>query len=254
MEKSKPFYFVANWKMNKTFHQSIDFCNQHKQHLDSLTNENNRIIICPSYPALAPLATILKSNSLALGAQNCSAHESGAYTGQVDATSLAQIGCRYCIVGHSERRTHCKESEQCIADKVACLFNNNITPIICIGETAQERDAQQTEKILEKQLALIIELCKKQNCRYNQLIVAYEPVWAIGTGQQPDITSLKKLFVWLAKHMPEATLLYGGSVNPTNSKILANVPYLNGFLIGNASLDFQKLKKIVESTLKNSRL
>jgi len=245
-QTSKSFYYIANWKMNMPLTSALTFAKQHGQELASLTNATKKIVLCPSFPALAPLAHQLKATSVQLGAQNCAAHQKGAYTGEVSVQSLAEAGCTYCIVGHSERREYFDETNIDVAEKVPLLIAAGITPIVCVGETKEQRDAYQTHAALEEQLAPLVQSCKKETIAYDQFLIAYEPIWAIGTGQQPDPDTLATIFSWLAQKMPECTLAYGGSVAPENTQALQQIEHISGFLIGGASLDFQKLKKIVE--------
>ena len=149
------YLYVANWKMNLSFQQSINFCTNNSDALKQLSSAAD-IVLCPSFDALAPITQIFKNTNIAIGAQNCSEHKSGAYTGEVSALSLTELGVKYCIIGHSERRMYHHETTENIIKKIELLYANNITPIICIGETQQEFENNQTLMVLTEQLKPIL--------------------------------------------------------------------------------------------------
>ncbi len=240
--------FVANWKMNKSFSQEVEFCKQHHKELQQLSSKSNvELVICPSFPSLFLVAEQLKETMVSIGAQQCSTHQAGAYTGQVSAQSLEETGCRYCIVGHSEVRATGTTNEH-VAQQTTRLFEQNITPIICIGEQRAEYEQGIAFDILHSQLDPILKSVKSHN---KEFVVAYEPVWSIGTGLIPDSKYLHKVYRWLNATIQEKNLqttwrlLYGGSVDEKNIQTIIKVGEINGFLIGGASLDFQKFQKIV---------
>jgi triosephosphate isomerase len=248
-----PFIYIANWKMNKSFQDALDFCTEYKDQLHKLTQKKaTTVILCPSFPALFPMIQQLEKTGIYVGAQNCSQYQNGAFTGQVDALSLAQTGCSYCIIGHSEQRRMFQESNDTIAEKMVRILENNMTPIICIGETKEQFENKETYHILEAQLESI---CQKLTQYTNtSCLIAYEPVWSIGTGIIPQMDYLQEVFAWLNSHIkeyaPQANFhtIYGGSVMQENIAELKLIPHIDGFLIGGASLDFQKLQNIVEYT------
>lgn len=241
------YIYIANWKMHISFSESINFCLQNYDNLKKLSH-NADIIICPSFVALAPIIEIFKESTIAIGAQNCSEYISGPYTGEVSAQTLTQAGVTYCIVGHSERRIHYKETSDIITQKIALLYQQAIQPIICIGETKKEYHDKTTFTVLAQQLKSIINAIQHNN---NHIIIAYEPIWSIGTGIIPEQQHLQEIFIWLTEwfaiHLPDNSiqLLYGGSVNPTNISQLKNIPHINGFLIGKASTEFENFAKII---------
>lgn len=243
--------YIANWKMNLSFNQSINFCTTHKNELQQLTNAAD-IVICPSFDSLASISTIFKDTSIKIGAQNCSEHAKGSYTGEVSPISLAEIGINYCIVGHSERRLHYNETTKNVIEKIYLLYATNILPIICIGETHNDFVNKKTVTVLAEQLEPILSLVAEQQQHNKHIIIAYEPVWSIGTGIIPEHAQLETVFSWLAElthqTLPHHTvqLLYGGSVNQDNSKELKRIPYINGFLIGSASTQFEQFKNIID--------
>ncbi len=245
------YIYVANWKMNLSFNQSITFCTDNKDALQQLTSSTD-IILCPSFDAIAPISNLLKNTGIIIGAQNCSEHATGAYTGEVSAISLAEIGVTYCIVGHSERRMYYGETTEQIIKKTYLLYATNIIPIICIGETHQDFINSKTYDVLTEQLYPIVEAIKQQTEKIKKVVIAYEPIWAIGTGIIPEQQQLNDIFAWLSDfihaQLPDydIQLLYGGSVNKNNIEALKKTPLINGFLIGGASTQFEEFKNIIE--------
>jgi triosephosphate isomerase len=198
------------------------------------------VAVCVPFPYLPETAMALASSDLRWGAQDCSAHESGAYTGEVSSAMLAEFGCRYAIVGHSERRALHGESDQLVADKARAALAHGITPIVCVGETLEQRQAGQTDAVVKRQLSAVIHTLA--HCA-GEIVVAYEPVWAIGTGltaapeQAQEVHALLRAQLRAATARADAmTLLYGGSVKPDNAAALFAQPDIDGGLIGGASL------------------
>lgn len=250
--KSSPLLYVANWKMNMHAQAAAEFIDQAKEWVKKHPEMQRRIILCPSFPLLLPLKIDLNESNIYLGAQNCSEHEQGAYTSQVSARDLVDVGADFCLVGHSECRRFLHESNEAIGNKVSRLFEHLINPIVCIGETLQEYTEHKTLEILEQQLAPITHAIQSAHSWPNVLTIAYEPVWAIGTGNIPQAQEIEQVFAWIktytAQHMTHVKtihILYGGSVDAENAQDLKAIPGLSGFLIGGASLDFQKFKNIV---------
>jgi triosephosphate isomerase (TIM) len=242
--------YVANWKMNMTYRKSIDFCIQNSEQLKILAS-NATIVLCPSFIALAPIVEIFKNTAIAIGAQNCSEYATGSHTGEVSAQSLAEVGVTYCFVGHQERRKYFGETTEIIIKKIDLLLTHNITPIICIGETQEHFDNKATFTVLTEQLKPIIE---NLNQSHKPIIIAYDPVWSIGTGIIPENSYLEEVFTWIIKLLQthalhsSVQLFYGGSVNEQTIIQLKKVPHINGFLIGGASIDFARFKKIITTT------
>ncbi len=242
--------FVANWKMQMPYNNAIAFYTQHSSDLQKLSDcTNSTLVLCPSCIALAPLASLAKNSSIKIGAQHCSTYSTGPYTGQIDALSLAQAGCSYALVGHSETRHIMRETAADLIGQITQLTANNIIPIICIGETAAQQSSQTRREALKTQLeSLKPILAQKLPTPY---IIAYEPLWAIGTGLTPCAADLSDIHTYIRSTItqiaihPSQALLYGGSVNPDTIEILASANCFDGYLIGSASLDFQTLKKIV---------
>jgi len=243
------YTYVANWKMNLTYNESISFCTN-KQQLKQLGSNAAQVILCPSFVALAPIVEMLKNSSVFIGAQNCSEYEKGAYTGEVSAQSLSEVGITHCIVGHSERRILYSETTETLVKKIDLLHRYNITPIICVGETKDHFTNKATFTVLTEQLKPIIKNVEQQKNKV--LIIAYEPIWSIGTGIVPENTYLEEVFAWITKllhsQLPEHAiqLLYGGSITATNIKQLKSIQNINGFLIGGASTDFKEFESIIQ--------
>ena len=198
------------------------------------------VAVCVPYPYLSETAVALAASELRWGAQDCSAHEQGAYTGEVSVAMLAEFGCRYVIVGHSERRQHHAETDQLVADKAKIALAKGITPIVCVGETLAQREAGETEAVVKRQLSAVIHALG--HCA-GEMVVAYEPVWAIGTGKVATPEQAQQVHALLRAQLKAATshadamkILYGGSMKPDNAATLMAQPDIDGGLIGGASL------------------
>ena len=188
--------------------------------------------VCVPYPYLAQVAGRLKGGSLVWGAQNVSEHAQGAYTGEVSAAMLVEFGCRYVIVGHSERRQRYCETDAQAAAKFAAAQAAGLTPILCVGETLQEREASRTEEVVARQLDAVL-----KNYDFQQAVLAYEPVWAIGTGRTASPEQAQEVHAFLRKRVsPQTRILYGGSVKPQNAAEIFARPDVDGGLIGGAAL------------------
>ena len=198
------------------------------------------LAVCAPFPYLADVATALAGSALAWGAQDCSAHEQGAYTGEVSAAMLAELGCRFVIVGHSERRALHRESDLLVAEKAAAALAHRLVPIVCVGETLLQREHAQTEVVVQRQLGAVLALLGE---RAREIVVAYEPVWAIGTGRTASPEQAQAVHAVLRAQLAAATgqgasmrILYGGSVKPDNAATLFAQPDIDGGLIGGAAL------------------
>ena len=198
------------------------------------------VAVCVPFPYLSETAVALAGTDLRWGAQDVSAHAQGAYTGEVSAGMLAEFGCRYAIVGHSERRQYHAESDQLVADKAKAALARGLTPIVCVGETLAERDAGATETVVKRQLSAVIHALG--HCA-GEMVVAYEPVWAIGTGKVASPEQAQAVHAVLRAQLKAATpqadamkILYGGSMKPDNAASLLGQADIDGGLIGGASL------------------
>lgn len=229
--------FVAgNWKMNGS----------HSANAELLASINGArpfgcdVAVCVPFPYLSETAVALAGSDLRWGAQDCSAHVQGAYTGEVSAAMLAEFGCRYVIVGHSERRQYHAETDQLVADKAQAALARGITPIVCVGETLAQREAGETQAVVKRQLSAVIHTLG--HCA-GEMVVAYEPVWAIGTGRVATPEQAQAVHALLRAQLQAATahadsmqILYGGSMKPDNAATLMAQPDIDGGLIGGASL------------------
>lgn len=251
---SKHYVFVANWKMQLSYAQTILYCRKNHQELKALAAlpHIQQLIICPTMPAINAVKDLMQDTSVLLGAQDCSCFSAGPYTGEVSAKSLAEIGCAYCLVGHSERRIFFGETDARAAQKIDELLNEKIVPILCVGETYQEYCSGLTQTVLENHLRALTENIRAQNRIVNQLLCAYEPIWAVGTGivAVPEVIEpvLRFMHAWFLRECPQiqkVTCLYGGSLDEKNIQKMISIKELDGFLVGGASLDFQKFKNML---------
>lgn len=247
-------YIIINWKMQKTHNESIDWCIENYAEMKKLADHKEiELILCPSYTALEHINKIFIDTQVKIGAQDCGFKDIGPYTGDVSIISLKDVGCEYCITGHSESRLYHHETVQSVAQKTELIINYGISPILCIGETAQEHIDQRCMQVLKNQLKPVLK--KIHHKKISKLLVAYEPVWAIGTGRIPDretlIDTSNQLIEWFAIEYPQVSfvLLYGGSVDNKTISELNQIDQLQGFLLGRSGLDFQMLKNIVLSCL-----
>ncbi len=234
---SKKKLIAGNWKMNGSIEANDSLV---RAVLAGLGSPGCAVAVCVPAPYLAQLQMLRASSALELGAQDVSAHDKGAYTGEVSAAMLREFGVRYAIVGHSERRQYHGETDALVADKAKAALAQGITPIVCVGETLAEREAGQTEEVVKRQLAAVIHT--NGHC-ISELVVAYEPVWAIGTGKTASPEMAQAVHAVLRAQLKAATpqadrvqILYGGSMNAANAAELLAQPDIDGGLIGGASL------------------
>lgn len=243
---------AGNWKMNGDRAMIESFTHDLKSELaktPDLTGERD-LLLCVPHLYVSELASQLSSLSVTYGGQDCSAHEKGAYTGEVSASMLRDIGCSYVIVGHSERRAYHGESNTHIAEKAEAAHTQNLTTIICVGETEQQREMAQEEHVVGEQLMQAI----PTTATAENTIIAYEPVWAIGTGKTATPEDVSKMHDFirekLQEHVAQAEkirILYGGSVKPENASDLLAIDNVNGALIGGASLKAEQFIAIARS-------
>ena len=228
---------AGNWKMNGGLAANEALA---KALLGGLSVPACNVAVCAPAPYLAQLQVLLANSAIALGAQDVSAHESGAYTGEVSVAMLKEFGVRYAIVGHSERRQYHGETDAAVAAKAQRALAAGITPIVCVGETLAEREAGKTEEVVKRQLAAVIHA--NGHC-ISEIVVAYEPVWAIGTGKTASPEQAQQVHAVLraqlraaSDHADRIAILYGGSMNAANAAQLLAQPDMDGGLIGGASL------------------
>ena len=228
---------AGNWKMHGS-RASIAAL------LDALVEGNPTLAcaVCVPFPYLAQAAERLRGTRIAWGAQNVSEHAQGAYTGEVSAAMLAEFGCRYVIVGHSERRQLYGETDAQVAAKFTAVRAAGMTPILCVGETLAEREAGNTEAVVARQLSPV---------RFADAVLAYEPVWAIGTGRNATPEQAQAVHAFLRRRVPaETPILYGGSVKPQNAAEIFAMPDVDGGLVGGASLVAKDFLDIVKAAAK----
>jgi triosephosphate isomerase len=227
---------VGNWKMHGSRKANAELL----EGIRSGRPYAADVAVCVPFPFLSDTAVTLAAGDIRWGGQDCSVHEQGAYTGEVSAAMHAEFGCRYVIVGHSERRAYHAESDQLVADKAKAALARGVTPIVCVGETLAQRDAGQTEAVVKRQLSAVIHTLA--HCA-GEMVVAYEPVWAIGTGKTASPEQAQAVHALLRAQLQAATghadamkILYGGSVKADNAATLFAQPDIDGGLIGGASL------------------
>jgi len=226
---------MGNWKMNG----SISFNNQLLNEIlvgVAASTTTSQLVVCVPSPYLAQALGKLARTPVQWGAQDVSVHAKGAYTGEVSASMLSEFGCRWVLVGHSERRTLHAESDELVAQKAQSALFAGLTPVVCVGESLHERDAGLAEAVIERQLAPVLALGPEAVTR---LVVAYEPVWAIGTGRTASAQQAQDIHAVIRRLLPSedhTPVLYGGSVKPDNAKTLFAMPDIDGGLIGGASL------------------
>ena len=211
------------------------------KYLDELNtiNTNNKVILCPSYINIP----IFNSNNISLGSQNVSMNKTGAYTGEVSSSQLKSYNVEYSLVGHSERRKYQNETNDEIYEKIIMLLQENITPILCVGETKEEKDNNKVEEVLDKQLNILLRI--KEEYR-NGIVIAYEPVWSIGTGIIPTNEEIENTISYIKKKLPNNKILYGGSANEKNIDTLKQISVIDGYLLGGLSLNIDKLKVFLD--------
>lgn len=236
--------FAANWKMNKNIKDAEYFLSQFK---NIKWPKDTEVIICPPFTLLPTLNQMSKGQIWKIGSQNMFYEEQGAYTGEISPFHLKDVGCEYIILGHSERRQYFQETDELINKKIKSALAHNLIPIFCVGETLEQREKNETEKIITTQIKKGLKDLQLKTID-QRLIIAYEPIWAIGTGKTAIPEQAQTVHALIRKlTSPNISILYGGSVKPENIKSLMAQPDINGALIGNASLDIESFAKIISS-------
>ena len=241
---------IGNWKMNGTQATIVSLV---EELLLADVGEDVEVVLCPSSPYLYLLKTQLHGSDIALAAQDVSEFEAGAYTGETAASMLLDLGCRYSLVGHSERRELFAESDEQVARKALRLCSAGLTPVVCVGESLSEREAGEAEQVIAQQLAPFLEGVGEGVLKKS--VIAYEPVWAIGTGQTatPDQAQAMHAFIrgTIAVSSPELArdmrVIYGGSMKPGNAGELLSMPDIDGGLVGGASLKAKDFLAIIDT-------
>jgi len=230
---------AGNWKLHGSRQFATDLVSDL---VADLPLQGVEVVVLPPLPYLGELVEAFEGRAVAFGSQDVSSNEKGAYTGEVSATMLAEVGARYGLVGHSERRQYHAESSGLVARKFAAALHAGLTPILCVGETLEQREAHQTEAVIAAQLAPVLELVGAAG--FAQAVVAYEPVWAIGTGRTASKEQAQQVHAFIrgevakldARIADSLSILYGGSVKPDNAAELFAQPDVDGGLVGGASL------------------
>jgi triosephosphate isomerase len=254
MQKDRKLIIAGNWKMNKTVAEALDLVRGLKLELANVKEVD--IVVCPPFTALSEVSKAILDSNIRLGAQNMSEHNVGAYTGEIAAVMLKEFSTRYVILGHSERRQYQKESDELIAKKALATHAASLKPIICVGETLAEREGGQTEKVLEMQVrGSLAGLTKEQMV---ETVLAYEPVWAIGTGKTATTAQAQDTHAFirglLVKIFDETVarrvrIQYGGSVKPSNARELMSQRDVDGALVGGASLEARSFADIIKNSI-----
>ena len=240
---------AGNWKMNMLPNETINFIEGLSQKIKNVKNE---IILCVPYTDLFYALLTAQNTNIKIGAQNMHWKEKGAYTGEISGQMLKSIGVEYVIIGHSERRQYFAETDETVNLKVKSALENNLKPIICVGETLEQREHGETEKIIESQIKLALKDLTKEQIR--AIIIAYEPVWAIGTGKTATPEEANNVIKYIRKQIKELyneeiaeniIIQYGGSVKASNAEELFNMSDIDGALVGGASLNCKQFSEIV---------
>jgi triosephosphate isomerase len=254
MNKERKLIIAGNWKMNKTVAEALALVSDLKLELANIREVD--IVVCPPFTALESVSKAILDSSLRLGAQNMSEQNFGAFTGEICAGMLKEFSVRYVILGHSERRQHQKESNALISKKAAAVHAASLKPIVCVGETLAEREGGQMEKVLETQVrGSLAGLTKEQMV---ETIIAYEPVWAIGTGKTATTQQAQDAHAFIRSLLmkifddaiaKKVRIQYGGSVKPANAKELMGQPDVDGALVGGASLEARSFADIIKNSI-----
>ena len=254
MNKERKLIIAGNWKMNKTVAEALDLVTGFKRELASVKEVD--LVVCPPFTALESVSKAILESNLRLGAQNMSEQNLGAFTGEVCAAMLREFSVRYVILGHSERRQYQQEPDALIARKALAAHAASLKPIVCVGETLTEREAGQTEKVVGGQLAG--SLAGLSHDQMAETIVAYEPVWAIGTGQTATSQQAQEVHAFIRRQLTSifgeavarrVRVQYGGSVKPSNARELMSQPDVDGALVGGASLELRSFSEIIKNSI-----
>lgn len=254
MEKERRLIIAGNWKMNKTVAEALDLVSGLKRELASVKEVD--IVVCPPFTALGALSRDILDSNIRLGAQNMSENGPGAYTGEIAAVMLKEFSVRYVILGHSERRQYQQETDDLISRKALAAHAAALKPIVCVGETLAEREAGRTEQVVGKQIqGSLAGLTSEQMV---ETVVAYEPVWAIGTGRTATSAQAQAVHAFIRAQLAglfgeavarRVRIQYGGSVKPSNARELMSQPDVDGALVGGASLEIRSFSEIIKNSI-----
>ena len=254
MDKDRKLIIAGNWKMNKTAAEALDLVNGIKREVATVKELD--IVVCPPFTALPAVSQAVLNSNIRLGAQNMSEQGPGAFTGEIAAPMLKEFSVRYVILGHSERRQYQKESDELIAKKAAAAHASALKPIVCVGETLAERESGITEQVVGTQVrGSLAGLSREQ---VEETVLAYEPVWAIGTGKTASSQQAQDVHAFIRKVLvgmfDDATarrvrIQYGGSVKPSNARELMGMPDVDGALVRGASLEARSFADIIRNSI-----
>ena len=249
---------AANWKMNKTAPEAVSTAKELKLLIKN--DKNTEVVVCPPFTALEAVGKELKKSKIKVGAQNMHFEDSGAYTGDISPLMLKNAGCEYVILGHSERREFFKEDDVLINKKVMSALKNKLKPILCVGETFEQRNGNKAREVIDKQLRNCLDRIGARQMQ--KVSIAYEPVWAISRGNtntkpatKEDAEEMHGFIRKLLKEIFDSAaakstrIIYGGSVKPENAEKLLSMPNINGALVGNASLNAKSFAEIVKAAI-----
>lgn len=251
---------IANWKMYKTIGEAEDFMKRFPGEVSGV--KDIEIVICPPFISLPGLSVLMKGTSLILGAQNMYWQKEGAFTGEVSPLMLREIGVEYVIIGHSERRKYFCENDLCIKRKIAASFAYGLNPILCVGENFEQRSSNETEKIIREQIFGALEGFNPEEDQLPKLVVAYEPVWAIGTGTPASGDDAEAIAIYIRSLLREKwgevshqiRILYGGSVKPGNITEFTGKENIDGALVGNSSLKEDIFADLIKAVFRERRV
>lgn len=249
----RKYLIAGNWKMNTTISETKELINSLKNGLEKIGNVPATILVCPPFVNIPTVKELTQNTQIKVGAQNCHFEKKGAFTGEVSVAMLQSVGCDYIIIGHSERRSLFGETNEFINKKLKTILESGITPIVCIGETLEERKSEATFTVLKEQLEG--SLADINNADIDKIVIAYEPVWAIGTGVAATAKEIAVAHNWLREFLvnkygsnaKNIYLLYGGSLSDANAEETLGIEDVNGGLIGGASLVTEKFLSIIKT-------
>jgi len=232
---------AGNWKMHKTQAEALEFLKGFMGQMETAPDDRE-VILCAPFTALSALSKNLHGGLIKVGAQNIHWEDSGAFTGEIAGPMLVELGVRYVIVGHSERRQYFGETDETVNQRLRAAQRHGLIPILCVGETKQQRDAGETEAVIRQQLSQDLVDVDQAN-----LVIAYEPIWAIGTGDTCEAKEANRVIGLIRQELtnPEVSIQYGGSVKPGNIDDIMAQPEIDGALVGGASLDPDGFARIV---------
>ncbi len=241
---------AGNWKMNGSLENNEALLKGLLEQLDDVTA---KVAVCPSFVYLSQARDLLAGSQVGFGGQDLSTEASGAFTGEISAEMLNDFGCEYVIVGHSERRDNHGETNELVAQKTQVALNAGLTPLFCVGEHLEDRESEQTEAVIAAQLDAAIETCGID--AFENIVIAYEPVWAIGTGKTATSEQAQEVHAFIRNRLAghdqnvakQTTILYGGSVKAANAEELFSMPDVDGGLVGGASLDAAEFAAICKA-------